>query len=152
MSHMFSWCSSLIEINLSIFNTDNVTDMSSMFSWCSSLKELNVSNFNTNNVIYMFDMFVGCSSLIELNLSNFNIKKVISMNSMLNNCRNLEKLDISSFIVSSKFCKMDFIFFQFKSLYELNISNFSNNERLFEQIKSDCSKILKKKIFGKNKF
>ena len=94
--------------------------MSGMFSWCSSLKELNVSNFNTNNVIYMFDMFVGYSSLIELNLSNFNTNKVESMNSMFNNCRNLEKLDISNFITSSNFCKVDFIFFQCKSLLELN--------------------------------
>ena len=47
---MFSGCSSLKELNLSNFNTNNVTDMSWMFFKCSSLKELNISNFNTNNV------------------------------------------------------------------------------------------------------
>ena len=35
--------------------------MSSMFDFCSSLKELNLSNFNTNNVTDMSYMLVGCS-------------------------------------------------------------------------------------------
>ena len=42
-----------------------------MFSGCSSLKELNLNHFNTNNVINMSCMFSGCSSLKELNLNNF---------------------------------------------------------------------------------
>ena len=46
--------------------------MSDMFRNCSSLKELNLSNFNTNNVNYMNGMFRGCSLLKELNLSIFN--------------------------------------------------------------------------------
>ena len=35
--------------------------MTGMFYGCSSLKELNLSNFNTNNVTYMRYMFSGCS-------------------------------------------------------------------------------------------
>ena len=58
---MFSRCSSLKELNLSNFNTNNVTDMSQMFYECSSLKELNLSDFNTNNVTDMRYMFNGCS-------------------------------------------------------------------------------------------
>ena len=38
LDYMFYECSSLIYINLSNFNTQNVTDMSYMFSYCSSLK------------------------------------------------------------------------------------------------------------------
>ena len=53
MGYMFSECYSLKELNLSNFNTNNVTDMGYMFSKCSSLKELNLSNFKTNNVTYM---------------------------------------------------------------------------------------------------
>ena len=49
---MFSGCSSLRELNLSNFTTENVRSMSYMFSRCSSLKELNLSNFKTENVIY----------------------------------------------------------------------------------------------------
>ena len=61
MGYMFYGCSSLKKLNISNFNTNNVTDMSGMFSGCSSLKELNLSNFNTNNVTYMRHMFSGCS-------------------------------------------------------------------------------------------
>ena len=61
MCRMFYGCSSLIELNLSNFNTNKVTNMSYMFYRCSSLKELNLSNFNTNNVTDMFGIFDGCS-------------------------------------------------------------------------------------------
>ena len=67
MCGMFSECSSLKELNLSNFNTNNVNNMSGMFYKCSTLKELNLSNFNTNNVINMSYMFSYCSSLKELN-------------------------------------------------------------------------------------
>ena len=40
MSYMFNFCSSLIEIDFSNFNTNNFTDMSYMFEGCSKLKEL----------------------------------------------------------------------------------------------------------------
>ena len=40
--------------------------MNAMFLGCSSLKELNLNNFNTNNVTNMSYMFYGC--LDELNL------------------------------------------------------------------------------------
>ena len=36
---MFSGCKSLTNINLSNFNTQNVTNMSFMFAGCSSLKK-----------------------------------------------------------------------------------------------------------------
>ena len=53
------------KINLSSFNTSNVTDMNCMFYGCSSIKQLNISHFNTNNVKDMRGMFSGCS--IDLN-------------------------------------------------------------------------------------
>ena len=57
-----------------------------MFYGCSSLKELNLSNFSTNNVKFMSCTFFGCSSLKELNLSNFNTNNVTDMGGMFNGC------------------------------------------------------------------
>ena len=57
MIGIFSGCSSLKELNLTNFKTDNVENMGWMFSECSSLKELNLTNFNTENVIDMRSMF-----------------------------------------------------------------------------------------------
>ena len=50
---MFYRCESLESVNLSNFNTQNVTNMSYMFSDCSCLNNLNLSNFNTQNVTNM---------------------------------------------------------------------------------------------------
>ena len=39
---MFSFCSSLTNIDLSDFNTNNATDIGGMFKGCSSLKKKNI--------------------------------------------------------------------------------------------------------------
>ena len=70
MSNMFFLCSSLKELNLSNFNTDNVTNMCWMFNECSLLKELNISNFNTNNVTNMSYMFFGCLDELKMKIRN----------------------------------------------------------------------------------
>ena len=50
--------------------------MSCMFYGCSSLKELNLSNFNTNNATDMRWMFLGCSDYLKRKIKseNKNIK------------------------------------------------------------------------------
>ena len=50
--------------------------MTCMFSDCSSLQELDLSSFDTHNVTYMDYMFYNCSSLQHLNLSRFNMDAV----------------------------------------------------------------------------
>ena len=64
---MFYNCNSLINLDLSNFNTQDVADMSYMFYWCKSLTILNLSNFNTQNVINMRFMFFYCNSLKKKN-------------------------------------------------------------------------------------
>ena len=66
MESMFYECSSLSALDLSTFNTSNVTDMRSMFCGCSSLSTLDLSTFNTSNVTVMRCMFYGCSSLSNI--------------------------------------------------------------------------------------
>ena len=65
MSEMFYGCSSLTKIDLSNFNTQNVTNMFGMLEGCSSLTNIDLSNFNTQNVTYMIRIFDECSSLIK---------------------------------------------------------------------------------------
>ena len=50
--------------------------MSDMFNGCSSLKELKLNNFNTNNIIYMRCMFSKCSDDLKMKIKseNKNIK------------------------------------------------------------------------------
>ena len=74
----------LKKINLSSFNTQNVTNMMGMFNCCESLEFLDVSNFNTNKVKFMTIMFAKCQKLLNLDLSNFNIPNLQNKN-----CQNM---------------------------------------------------------------
>ena len=67
---------SLRELNVSKFNTNNVNNMEYMFYGCSSLKELNVSNFNINNIFFMRSIFAGCPDELKNKIveQNKNIK------------------------------------------------------------------------------
>ena len=77
-------------LDVSNFNTSNVTDMGWMFYDCNSLTSLDISNFNTNNVTNMETMFRGCNKLTSLNLSNFNTSKVTNMETMFFSCNGLK--------------------------------------------------------------
>ena len=69
---MFYECSSLKNIDLSNFNTQNITNMSYMFGECNSLKNIDLSNFNTQNVTNMCYMFFECGCLIKRNIIAIN--------------------------------------------------------------------------------
>ena len=64
---MFSGCSGLTSLDVSHFDTQNVTEMWAMFSGCSGLTSLDVKNFNTQNVTNMSEMFKDCSALTTIN-------------------------------------------------------------------------------------
>ena len=85
MSNMFTNCSNLTSLDLSIFDTNKVINMSYMFSACSSLTSLNLSSFNTSSVTNMSSMFRSCSKLTNLNISNFDFTKVISYSNIFDN-------------------------------------------------------------------
>ena len=73
MSAIFAGCSSLTSLNLSSFNTANVTNMNSMFGICSSLTSLDLSSFNTAKVKSMYGMFYKCEFLTTtINIMNVN--------------------------------------------------------------------------------
>ena len=75
MKGMFQDCHKLEYLNLSNFNTNNVTDMSYMFNYCVELKQIN-NNFYISKVITMYSMFKDCQKLEYLDLSHFNTSNV----------------------------------------------------------------------------
>ena len=61
-------------LDLSNFNTSNITDMAGMFNKCHKLKKIvGINKFNTSNVTNIYIMFHECNELKYLDLSNFNI-------------------------------------------------------------------------------
>ena len=101
----------LTKIDLSGWDTSNITDMSSMFKDCISLTSLDVSGFDTSKVTSMNNMFNNCSFLTSLDVSGFDTSKVTNMNNMFTGCHRLSNLtlgndwasnsSISSFSLSS---------------------------------------------------
>ena len=97
---MFYGCSGLISLDVTNFNTVNVTDMSNMFCGCSGLISLDVTNFNTANVTSMSGMFYGCSGLISLDVTNFNTANVTNMRYMFKGCFKLKEIYVSDKFVT----------------------------------------------------
>ena len=125
-SKMFYYLPSLISLELSSFDTSQVTDMSSMFRGISSLATLDLSNFNTSRVTDMEEMFYGMSSLISLDLSSFDTSQVTNMSWMFRNMYNLTSLNLSSFNTSNV-TNMRCMFADIYNLTSLNLTNFDTS-------------------------
>ena len=89
MGSMFQ-LSQATTLDLSNFNTTNVTNMSWMFYY-SKATTLDVSNFDTSKVTNMGSMFVN-SKATTLDLSNFNTSNVTNMSYMFNTSTNLKTI------------------------------------------------------------
>ena len=99
MKYMFGKCANLETINLNNLNTQKVTDISYMFNSCSSLTKIHFpQSFNTENVNNMEYMFLYCDQLTEVIFDpSFKTKNVTNMMGMFKKCYNLEFVDISNF-------------------------------------------------------
>ena len=126
MFKMFYNFSSLKNLDISSFDTSKVTNICEMFAKCSSLTSLDLSSFNTSNVTDMSNIFYNCSSLTSLDLSSFNTLKVTDMSYMFFGCSSLTNLDLSNFNTSSV-TDMGYMFYNCSSLITLNLSNFNTS-------------------------
>ena len=135
MQKMFYNCRGLTSLDVSNFDTSNVTYMGDMFAYCSGLTSLDVSNFDTSNVKGMDHMFYNCRHLTNLDVSKFDTSNVTDMSSMFKICSGLTSLDVSNFDMS-KVTNMTDIFNGCNSLKTLQLSNkfvipTSNNTDMF---------------------
>ena len=119
-----SGCKRLIYVNVSSFDTSNVTNMMFMFGGCLSVINIDLSKFNTKNVTNMMGMFNNCINLIKLDLSSFNTEKVTNMMSMFTQCRQIQELDLSTFN-TSKVINMIGLFGHMVNLQNVNLSSFN---------------------------
>ena len=94
---MFQNLSSMTSVDLSRFNTKQVTNMMGMFRGCAAITEVDASTFDTSKVINLGDMFNGCAKLTSVKLSSFDTSSAQYMHQMFMNCGNLKQIDISSF-------------------------------------------------------
>ena len=147
---MFSECSSLTSLDVSKFDTQNVTNMGGVFYGCISLTSLNVSKFDTRNVTDMSFMFFGCINLASLDVSKFDTRNVTDMLSMFVSCRNLTSLDVSNFDTQNV-NRMVYMFGECYSLTSLDLSNFdTQNVTDMRSMFSNCVNLVT--IYASDKF
>ena len=139
-------CSKLTSLDVSGFDTSNVTNMSSMFYYCSKLTSLDVSGFDTSKVTNMSYMFGICNNLTSLDVSGFDTLNVTNMSGMFYKCSKLMSLDVSGFD-TSKVTDMSRMFYYCSKLKSLQLSNkfvipASNNTNMFTNTTNLTSIIL----------
>ena len=150
VSHMFYNCTRLTSLDVSGFDTSNVTSMQSMFSGCSSLTSLDVSGFDTSNVTTMAYMFYNCSGLTSLDVSVFNTSKVTDMHGMFYSCSSLSSLDLSGFDTSNV-TSIENLFYNCSGLTSLDLSNFNtSNVTTMSDLFDKCSSLTSLNLSGFN--
>ena len=122
MYYMFGKCHYLKEIKLDNLNTENVTDMSYMFNTCSELEKIIFpKSFNTKKVTNIEFMFHNCYELNDISFGDFNTENVQYMRGLFGNCFKLKIIDISKFN-TNKVTDMSYMFNKCNHLEELMIN------------------------------
>lgn len=115
MSNTFSHCELLTSIDVSKWNTSKVTNMEGMFVDCNLLASVDVSKWNTTKVTDMASMFSGCGTLRSIDVSKWNTSNVTDISGMFFGCGSLHSVDITGWD-TSKVTSMDRMFFNCSSL------------------------------------
>ena len=123
MTMIFSNCYNLTNITFSESFGSSLTTMQGMFSDCFELTSLDLSNFDTRNVTDMSYMFVHCVKLENINLTGFDTSKVTNMEQMFCECNSLKNLDLVCFDTSNV-TDMRGMFSGCHELTSLDLSNF----------------------------
>lgn len=139
MAFMFSNFRIATKIDLTNFDTSNVTDLSNMFSNCWALQELTISHISTYQVKNMANMFYKCKSLETLDLNHWNTEHVTNMSNMFNECVALKSISFGSAFNTSSVTDMACMFWKCNSLEALDVSSFdtSNVTSMLEMF-SEC--------------
>ena len=137
-SKLFYQCTKLRSLDLTGYNTSNVTNMSYMFGGCVKISYLGLSDFDTVNVTDMSYMFDGMKNILRWDfLNNFDTSNVTNMSYMFAN-GNYREVDLSNFD-TSKVTNMSYMFFNSTNshfvtvdLSDFNTSNVKNMKGMFE--------------------
>lgn len=123
LNGMFSY-SGITDIDLSKWDTSNISNLSNLFFNCRKLKQIDLHTWNTKSVSTCYWLFRGCSSLEFINIDGWNTCNVYDMDRMFGECpklitiKGLNKLNTRNV----QFTRLMFISDQ--SLTTLDLSSF----------------------------
>ena len=135
--YMFNGCENLTSLNLSSFNTANVTEMRAMFRKCRALTALDLSSFNISKVTDMSCMFADDENLVDLNISSFKTTLPVDLGATFKNCASLVELNLENFCIPDTNLgevELEDTFYGCTSLRKLNIKNIAIADNEYENM------------------
>ena len=151
--YMFRNCNNIISIDLSSFDSSDVTNMKYMFGKCHYLKEVELSNLITDKVTDMSYMFNKCANLEQIILpDSFNTKNVETMEFMFYSCLNLSDLKFSPNFKTSKVKSMKGMFKKCHNLKNINLTNFTSENLVDMGYMFDLCTSMEKILFTNKEF
>jgi len=96
----FSECKKLTTLNLINRNEAKLTTygLDYAFRYLNSMVTLDLSNLNTQNITSLTYTFYNCPLLVNLDLSNWNLSSLTGMNLSFGNCANLSNNSLNSIL------------------------------------------------------
>ena len=155
-SYMFNGCKSIISIDLSNFDSSDITDMNSMFSECTHLKKIILENLNTEKVNNMNYMFNKCLELEKIEFPNsFNTQNVKNLSFMFHDCENLSEIIFSSSFKTDNAINFKAMFGKCHLLKKLDLRNFSSEKvkdmsYMFDQCNNLIEILIEPELFKTN--
>jgi len=101
LTRAFILCTSLIELDVSVLNLENIIAMNLFVYGCSSLTTLNMENLNSSSCTNFTDMAMLCTSLTDFNVSGMDVSSANTIQGFIRSCSSLTTLDVSNWDVSS---------------------------------------------------
>ena len=137
-SYIFNSFASLEEIDLSLFKTDEVTNLEGMFAYCYCLKNANMDGWNVEHVTDLSSVFILCKALESVSTKGWNPCSVTETDSMFSMCDVLQTVDFADWNTAC----LESTYYMFSSctsLVDIDLSGWNTNklttaQRMFD----DC--------------
>lgn len=138
LNGMFSY-SGITDIDLSKWDTSNISNLSNLFFNCTKLKQIDLHTWNTKSVSTCYWLFRGCSSLEFINIDGWNTCNVYDMDRMFGECSKLITIKGLNKLNTSNVQFRQLMFISDTSLKSLDLSSFDTQNCIdTNQMFRDC--------------
>ena len=117
MPYIFIQNEKSTNLEISKFNTKNVSSIGWMFSCCNNLYNIDLSSFNTQHVSTMDHMFSYCYKLNKIDLSSFITENFESAWNIFEHCHKINAVKVSR----KNYLKLKDDIYPYKNIYILEI-------------------------------
>lgn len=152
MSNLFYLNNNLIEIKgIENFDISKVTTLMRTFRECFNLQKLDLSGWRTTSALTTLeDTFYGCRGLKELDIRGFNVSNVTKLNNTFGQLRSLKSLDLTGWTISDKCTNMSGTFSYSYLLENITIPTNWDTSKVttFENCFRECKKLKSLNLTG----